>query len=107
MVSSADLAGDVTVGVTSSADLAGDVIVGVAPSANLAGDVTVSEAPPADTDSVFVTGASTVEECQKCTVLPSGVGLSSTNRDGSFVELEAIVVGAVGTGAPWFLGRGY
>ena len=33
------------------------------------------------------------EECQTITA----------NKDESFVELEAIVVGAVGTGAPWFL----
>ena len=41
-----DIAGDVTVGVSSLADLAGDVTVGVAPSADLAGDVTVGVSPP-------------------------------------------------------------
>ena len=36
-------------------------------------------------------------------MLPSCVGLSPTDPDESVVELETIVVGAVGTGAPWFL----
>ena len=56
-------------------------------------------------DSVFTAGASSVEECQECNVLPSGVGRSPTDADELFVESEAIVVGAVGTGAPWFLTR--
>ena len=40
-----DLAGDVTVGVSSPADLAGDVTVGVSSPADLAGGVTVGVAP--------------------------------------------------------------
>ena len=40
-----DLAGDVTVGVSSSADLAGDVTVGVSSPADLAGGVTVGVTP--------------------------------------------------------------
>ena len=98
MTSSADLAGVVTIGVVSSTDLAGDV--GVGSSADLAGDVTVGVGSPADTDSVFAAGVSSVEECEKCNVLPSGVGLSLTDHDESFVELEALVVGIVGMGPP-------
>ena len=71
---SADIAGDVAVGVASPDDLPGDVTIGVASSADFAGDVTVGVAPPADMDSIFATGESSVEECQKCIVLPSGVG---------------------------------
>ena len=36
-------------------------------------------------------------------MLPSGGGRSPTDTDKSFAELEAIAVGVVGTGAPWFL----
>ena len=43
-----DLAGDVTVGVSSLADPAGDVTVGVSSLADLAGDVTVGVSSPAD-----------------------------------------------------------
>ena len=43
-----DLAGDVTVGVSSPAELAGDVTVGVSSPANLAGYVTVCVSFPAD-----------------------------------------------------------
>ena len=57
----------------------------------------------AGTYSVFAAGASYVKECQKRGVLPSGVGLSLTDMDESFVELEINVVGIVGTGAHWFL----
>ena len=46
--SSANLAGDVTVGVASSADLAEVFTIGVASSADLAGDVTISVLSPAD-----------------------------------------------------------
>ena len=35
--------------------------------------------------------------------LPISVGLLPTDKDESFVELDAIVVGAVGMGAPWFV----
>ena len=103
LASSAYLTGDVTIGEASSADLVGDVIVGVACSANLAGDFTVGMAPPADPDGDFATSTLFLKECERCDVLPCGVGLSPTDPDELFVELEAIVVGAVGTGAPWFL----
>ena len=73
------------------------------PWANMLGGVTVDMAPPADTDSVFAAGMSYVEQCQECGGLPMSVGVLPANKEASFVELEAIVVGAVGTGAPWFL----
>ena len=41
-----------------------------------------------------------MEEYGECDVLPSGVALPP---DESSAELETIVVGDVGTGAPWFL----
>ena len=47
MTPSADLSGDVTIGVASPADLAGVITAGVAPSADLAGDSTVGVASPA------------------------------------------------------------
>ena len=43
-----DLAGDVTIGVSSLAELAGDVTVGVSSPADLAGNVTVGVSFPAD-----------------------------------------------------------
>ena len=127
MASSAELAGDV--GATSSANPASVVTTGVAfsekcrdsvvipsdcvcdydeiaevaSSVELYGNVTVSVAPTADMDSVFTAGASSVEDYQERNVLPSGIGRSPADTDESIVELEAIVVGAVGTGAPWFL----
>ena len=57
MASSADLAGDVTVGVASSADLAGDMTVGVTSSADPAGVVTA--------------GVASMEECGDSVVIPS------------------------------------
>ena len=41
-----------------------------------------------------------MKECEKRDVLPCGVGLSQTDPGELFVELEAIVVGDVGTGPP-------
>ena len=66
-----DLAGDVTVGVSSLADLAGVVTVGVASSASLAGDVTVDVASLADHDSVVTAGVAYREECGDCVVVLS------------------------------------
>ena len=45
------------------------------------------------------------EQCQDCGGSPKSVGLLPADKDTSFVELEAIVVGAVGAGAPWFMTR--
>ena len=97
MASSADLAGDVTIGVASSADLAGDVTIGVessadfaefinlsvASSADLAGDVTAGVtslanlaevvtagvASSAHYDGDATTGVTSMEECEKCDVV--------------------------------------
>ena len=44
-----------------------------------------------------------VERYQESGGLPKNVELLLADKDASFVELEAIVVGAVSTGAPWFL----
>ena len=103
VVSSADLAGNVAVSVASSADLAGVVTVGVVSTADLAGVVNLGVASPAYPDSDFAASAPFMKECERRDALPCGAGLSPTDPDESGVELEAIVVGAVGTGDPWFL----
>ena len=98
VVSSADLAGDVTVCVPSSADPASVVTTDVA-SREKCGDsvvipcgcdydvfaevaslgehagVTVGVVPPADMDSVFAAGASYVEQCQEHVGLAKSAGL--------------------------------
>ena len=81
-----NLAGDVTAGVASSADLAEVVTAGVAPSADPNGDVTA--------------GVTSMEEYKECDVVLRDVVLSQPDPDESSAELETIVVGAVGTGAP-------
>ena len=43
------------------------------------------------------------EQCRNGDESPESVGLLPTDKDMSTAEPEAIVVGAVGTGAPWFL----
>ena len=67
------------------------------------GGVPVDPVPPANTDSTVAAGMSYGEQCQDCGGSPKIVGLSHAVEDTSFVELEAIVVGAVGMRAPWFL----
>ena len=52
------------------------------------------------TESAFSVGMSYVEQWQECGGLPKSVRLLPANKDASLVEMEAIVVGAVGTGAP-------
>ena len=96
-----DLAGDVTVGVASSAELAEVITVGVASSTDLAGVVTAGVAPSADPDGDVTTGVTYMVDYGD--VLHSGVASLQTDPDGSFTELETIVVGVVGMGAPWFL----
>ena len=66
-----DLVGDVTVGVASPADLAGDITVDVASSANLAGDVTAGVASSADPVSVVTAGVAFREKCGDGIVIPS------------------------------------
>ena len=44
-----------------------------------------------------------VEQFQECGGQPKSVKLLPADKEASLVELEAIVGGAVGTGAPWFL----
>ena len=76
----AELAGDFTVGVSSPADLAGSVNVGVAPSAvaevassaDLSGDVTVGVTSLADPVSVATAGVAFREECGDSVMVPSG-----------------------------------
>ena len=123
---SADLAG-----VASSADLAGlftsrgtfriecgdsvltpgdcdyvcDEFAEVASLADHAGGVPVGMAPPADTDSTVAAGMSCVDHCPDVGGSPKSVGLLLADKNSSFSEQEVIVVGAVGTGAPWFLAR--
>ena len=108
VASLANLAGVVTIGVAPSPDLAGDVTVGLASSADLAGVHTISVASSADLagvdpESDFPAGLSFMNECVTmwCRFVP-------TDLDESFVELEAIVIGAVGTGplVPDCVGRG-
>ena len=70
-----------------------------------AGGVPVGMVPPADTDSAVAAGVSYVEQCQDSGVSPKSVGLLPVDKDILFDKPEAIVVGAVGTGAPWFLTR--
>ena len=53
-----DLAGDVTIGVSSPADIAGDVTVGVLSPADLAGDITVGVSTPAHLDKDIAVGVS-------------------------------------------------
>ena len=48
-------------------------------------------------------GMSHAEQCRSGDEPPESVGLLPTDRDMSTAEPEAIVVGAVSTGAPWFL----
>ena len=79
-----------------------DVFAEVASLGEHAG-VTVGVVPPADMDSVLAAGASYVEQCQEHVGLAKSAGLYPATKDKLFCELEAIVVGAVGTGAPWFL----
>ena len=44
-----------------------------------------------------------MEEHKECDVVLSDIVLPQTDPAESSAELENIVVGAVGTGAPWFL----
>ena len=126
VASSADLAEDTTVGVASSAiaemassadiaevafsaDLAGDIAVGVPSSADHASVVTAGVAFreecgfPGDYDEVFFyASVSYVEQCQERVGLLNNVCYRPipTATDESFVALEVIVVGVVGSGAP-------
>ena len=68
-----------------------------------AGEVAVDAVLPADTDSTVVAGMSYEEQCQNDGESQESVGLSPTDKDMSYDEPKAIVVGAVGTGAPWSL----
>ena len=78
----------------SSADLAGDVTVGVASSADLAEVVTASVAPLVDPDGDVTVGVTSMEEYGERDILMSDVVLPATDPDESSAELETIVVGA-------------
>ena len=54
-------------------------------------------------DGAAIAGMSHTEQCWNSDESPEDVGLLLSDKDISTEEPEAIVVGAVGTGAPWFL----
>ena len=102
VASLADLAEVVTAGVTSSADLAGDVTAGVASLADLAEVVTAGVAPSTDPDGDVTAGVTSMEEYKEHVVVLSDVVLPQADPYKLSAELDTIVVGAVGTGAPDF-----
>ena len=59
-----DLAGDVTVGVSTPADRAGDVTVGVPSPSDLSGEVTVGVSSPADLAGVTQCAPDCLYQCQ-------------------------------------------
>ena len=64
--------------------------------------VPVGTVPPVDTDSTVAADKSHEEQCQIGGGSQRSVGLLPADMDTLFVEPEAILVGAVGTGAPWY-----
>ena len=54
-------------------------------------------------DGTSIAGMSHVEQCRNGDESPTNVGLLLTDKDLSTAEPDAIVVGAIGTGAPWLL----
>ena len=117
VASSADLVGDVTVGVASSADLAGDATVSVASSvdlaevassadlaevassADLAGDVTVGVPSSADPTGVVTAGVALREECGDRVAVPSDHGCDCDD----FAEVESLAEYAGGSLSIWRL----
>ena len=68
-----------------------------------AGGAPVHMMPPVVMGGTAIAGMSHAEQCWSGDESPESVGLLPTDKDRSIAEPEAIVVGAVGTGAPWFL----
>ena len=67
------------------------------------GGAPVDVVPPVVMDSTAIAGMSHMEQCRNGDESPETVGLLLTDKDMSTAEPEAIVVGAIGTGTPWFL----
>ena len=133
VASPADLAGvasSAVAGVASLAEIAGAAslaIAGVASPvvvslAEHVGGVPIGMTSPVDRNRTGMVGVSSEGHCQDCGGTPESVGLIPTNNDlpivepapieGSegipesdlpVVELAPIIIGAVGSGAPWFL----
>ena len=74
----------------------------VAPLAKHGRGATVDAVPPVVRDTA-IAGMSHAEQCWNVDESLERVRLLPTDKDMSTAEPEAIVVGAVGTGAPWFL----
>ena len=80
-----------------------DEFAEVASLAEHAGGTPVDVVPPVVIDGTAIAGMSHAEQCQNGDESPESIGLLPTDKDMSTAEPEAIVVGDVGTRAPWFL----